>query len=91
MNVSLTPQLEEMIRAKVENGLYHSASEVVREGLRLLDERDRVRAIRMDELRARIRVGIDQADAGDTTELDPESLISKAKTIRSQRTKKESA
>ena len=31
MNISLTPQLEEMIRQKVESGLYNSASEVVRE------------------------------------------------------------
>ena len=91
MNVSLTPQLEEMIRVKVDTGLYHSASEVVREGLRLLDERDRLQAIRMDELKARVQIGIDQADAGDTTELDPESIISKVKALRSQRTQKDSA
>lgn len=36
MNVSLTPELEELINQKVRSGLYNSASEVIREGLRLL-------------------------------------------------------
>jgi antitoxin ParD1/3/4 len=36
MNVSLTPELEELINQKVSSGLYHSASEVIREALRLL-------------------------------------------------------
>jgi putative addiction module CopG family antidote len=40
MNVSLTPQLEEFVRRKVESGLYNNASEVIREGLRLMIERD---------------------------------------------------
>ena len=40
MNVSLTPKLEEFVDGKVESGLYNNASEVVREGLRLLKERD---------------------------------------------------
>ena len=38
MNVSLTPQLEEWGKRKVESGLYCSASEVMREALRLLEE-----------------------------------------------------
>lgn len=36
MNVSLTPELEQYIRRKVDSGLYSNASEVVREALRLL-------------------------------------------------------
>jgi antitoxin ParD1/3/4 len=43
MNVSLTPELERFVHAKVEGGLYNNASEVVREGLRLLKEQDEVR------------------------------------------------
>lgn len=39
-NVNLTPQLEDMIRQKVSSGLYTSASEVVREALRLMSEQD---------------------------------------------------
>jgi antitoxin ParD1/3/4 len=41
INVSLTPQLEEMVRQKVAGGLYNSVSEVVREALRLMDAQDR--------------------------------------------------
>jgi antitoxin ParD1/3/4 len=44
MNVSLTPELEKFVNGKVESGLYNNASEVVREGLRLLKEYDEFRA-----------------------------------------------
>jgi antitoxin ParD1/3/4 len=40
MNVSLTPELEELVNEKVRSGLYQTASEVVREALRLLKLRD---------------------------------------------------
>ncbi|MBM3599471.1 MAG: type II toxin-antitoxin system ParD family antitoxin [Alphaproteobacteria bacterium] len=40
MNVSLTPTLEKFVRRKVASGLYNNASEVVRDGLRLLAERE---------------------------------------------------
>jgi putative addiction module CopG family antidote len=43
MNISLTPELEKFVAAKVESGLYNNASEVVREGLRLLKEHDEIR------------------------------------------------
>ena len=43
MNVSLTPELEQFVQGKVESGLYNNASEVIREGLRLLKEHDEVR------------------------------------------------
>jgi antitoxin ParD1/3/4 len=58
MNVNLTPQLEELVRAKVESGLYNSASEVVREALRLMDEQDRVRAAKLEQLKAEVRRGL---------------------------------
>jgi antitoxin ParD1/3/4 len=50
MNVSLTPQLERFVQAKVESGLYNNASEVVREGLRLLKEQDEIRLKMRDQL-----------------------------------------
>ena len=40
MNVSLTPRLEAFVKRKVKTGLYNNASEVVREALRLLHERE---------------------------------------------------
>ena len=63
MNVSLTPQLEELVKKKVDSGLYGSASEVMREALRLLEERDRIHSMRLEELRAEIRKGLDSGKA----------------------------
>lgn len=65
MNVSLTPELQRFVADKVQTGLYHTASEVVREGLRLLQERDELRRTRLEELRKQIAVGVEQADRGE--------------------------
>ena len=67
MNISLTPQLEELVKKKVESGRYGSASEVMREALRLLEERDRLKAMRFEELKAEIKKGM---DSGEPTPLD---------------------
>ena len=64
MNVSLTPELEQYVNGKVQSGLYHSASEVIREGLRLLREKDEVHQRKLQALRRDIQIGIDQADRG---------------------------
>ena len=82
MNVSLTPELERLVQSKVDSGLYNSASEVIRESLRLLHERDRIREIRLEELRKEIQKGVDQLERGEykiyeTEEL--ETLISEIK------------
>jgi antitoxin ParD1/3/4 len=61
MNVSLTPELERLVNEKVESGLYQTASEVVREALRLLKERDQAR----EQLRADVQAGFDQLARGD--------------------------
>ena len=45
MNVSLTPELETFVQTKVTSGRYTSASEVVREALRLLEDHDRIRRL----------------------------------------------
>jgi antitoxin ParD1/3/4 len=60
MNVSLTPELERFVDDKVESGLYNNASEVVREGLRLLKEHDEVRL----RWREQIERGWQDAQAG---------------------------
>ena len=64
MNVSLTPELETLVQQKVQSGLYSSASEVVREALRLLNDRDSIQQQRLAELRREIKVGLDQLDHG---------------------------
>ena len=85
MHVSLTTRLEEYVREKVESGLYNSNSEVVREALRLMGERDRLREIRLDELRKEIQIGIDQADRG---ELIPGNEVFRQLKKRNQEFKK---
>ncbi|HEV7403527.1 MAG TPA: type II toxin-antitoxin system ParD family antitoxin [Chthoniobacteraceae bacterium] len=65
MNVSLTPELEELVARKVQSGRYQSASEVVREGLRLLEDQDRLRAAQLGEVSRKIQVGLDQLDRGE--------------------------
>lgn len=79
MNVHLTPQLDALVRAKVESGLYNSASEVIREALRLLEEQDRLREIRREELRMALRVGVDQLDRGEGSPLDVEEVIERGR------------
>jgi antitoxin ParD1/3/4 len=74
MNVSLTKELETYVGKKVRSGLYHSASEVLRESLRLLRERDSVQKYRIEELRRDIRMGMNQLDRGDGAPLDMEAI-----------------
>jgi antitoxin ParD1/3/4 len=70
MNVSLTPELEQLVHEKVKSGRYLSASEVVREGLRLLEERDRLHQLRLSELQQELTIGVQQADRGELIEAD---------------------
>lgn len=64
MNVSLTPELERMVDEKVKAGRYASASEVIREGLRLLEEHDQLRERQLAAIRHKIDRGIEQLDKG---------------------------
>lgn len=73
MNVSLTPELEQLVHEKVKSGRYLSASEVVREGLRLLEERDRLYQSRLSELQTAVNIGIEQSDHGEV--FDGEAVI----------------
>lgn len=87
MNIHLTPQLEALVRSKVESGLYNSASEVIREALRLLDEQERLREIRLEELRKALRTGVDQLDGGEGSPLDVEKVIERGRAkLAKQRT-----
>jgi antitoxin ParD1/3/4 len=74
MNVSLTPELEEFVSRKVESGMYSSASEVVRESLRLLREQDLLKQIRLEELRKEIALGLEASARGEFKTYDAESL-----------------
>ncbi len=64
MNVSVGKDFEEFVKGKVASGDYASVSEVVRDGLRLLREKDLIFEARLQSLRGEIQKGLDQADAG---------------------------
>ena len=84
MNVSLTPTLEELVQRKVASGLYNSASEVIRDALRLLEERDEMRQLRLKALRREISVGLDQLERGEVSEHDDQSLNTLAADIKAK-------
>ena len=85
MNVSLTPELERLVQDKLASGLYSSASEVVRESLRLLQERDEIRKVRLEELRREISRGVEAADRGELHPLDAASIKAEGRRLVSQR------
>ena len=73
MQVKLTPELDRLVEEKVASGLYESPSEVVREALRLLFEREPA----LDWLRQEARRGFEQLDAGEAVEIEREEFLAK--------------
>jgi antitoxin ParD1/3/4 len=65
MNVNLGSTLDNFIAELLKTGMYQSQSEVVREGLRLLKEREDLKKLRLAELRKEIAIGNKQADRGE--------------------------
>lgn len=68
-NISLTPRLEKYVAQKVASGRYQSASEVVREAIRIMEQHERS----LDDMRRKIAVGLDQARRGEL--LDGEAVF----------------
>ena len=56
MNVSLTPELDKFVASKVDSGEYATASEVIRDGLRMLRAAEETRQAKLESLRAEIRI-----------------------------------
>ena len=71
MQVTLTPELDRIIEEKVASGLYESPSEVVREALRIMLEREYT----MDWLRREAKPGFEQLDAGDVVDITREEFM----------------
>jgi len=68
-NINLTEHLDRFVEAGVTTGRYGNASEVVREGLRLLEQREREDQAKLDWLRKAAAEGFDQIDRGEGVEL----------------------
>lgn len=86
-NISLTPYFERLVDKRVASGRYGSASEVVREGLRLLEERDRTREAARKRVKRKIAVGLAQARAGKLLDGDKvfDELLKEKPRIRATR------
>lgn len=80
MNISLTPELEQLVADKVKSGMYQTSSEVIREGLRLLKERDE----RLESLRRDIRVGLESVDRGEFTDYDQSNIRKLADRVKAR-------
>jgi antitoxin ParD1/3/4 len=80
MNVSLTPELERLVNEKVDSGLYQTASEVVREALRLLKDRDYAR----ERMQADVQAGFDALARGEGRTHDKASGRQLAEQIKSR-------
>ncbi|WP_133490614.1 type II toxin-antitoxin system ParD family antitoxin [Alcanivorax sp. 24] len=71
MHVSLTPELEARIKAKVDSGLYNNASEVVREALRFVETHEEwVNELKLARLREQLQEGILQLNQGQGIHVD---------------------
>ncbi|MBM3524158.1 MAG: type II toxin-antitoxin system ParD family antitoxin [Alphaproteobacteria bacterium] len=68
-NVVLTDRYDRLIDNLVKAGRYQNASEVMRDGLRLVEAQELQAAERLKHLRAAVRVGIEQLDAGQGVEI----------------------
>ena len=86
MNVSLTPELEKFVVTKVESGRYNSASEVVREALRLLEEHDSARAAQLAEFNGQLGRRLAKLDRGEV--VDPATTRARLERKSEQRRKR---
>jgi antitoxin ParD1/3/4 len=68
ITVTLPPELEAFIEERVASGRFATPGEAVREGLRLLEEREQEREAVLTELRQEIEIGVEQAKAGELTD-----------------------
>jgi antitoxin ParD1/3/4 len=91
MNVSLTKELEKFIQRKVASGRYTSASEVVREALRLLEQQEKLDELRAEELRQKLEEGWRAAEQGELVDGPGAMNDLVTKIQRSAKAKKKSA
>jgi antitoxin ParD1/3/4 len=86
LNVSLTPELDQFVQDRVASGRYQTASEVIREGLRLLENQERDRSVRFKALKKRLETACAAADRGEL--VDPQRALDKIAELKRQRASK---
>ena len=88
-NVVLTDRQAKTLKRLVASGRYQNASEVLREGLRLIESRNAEEQARLEAMRAAVRVGIDDIEAGRSQIFkSPDALRRHLKTVASAAVKK---
>ena len=88
MNVNLGPTFDDFVAKLLKTGLYQSQSEILREGLRLLKEREDLKKLRLAELRREIARGTQQADRGDFVDSPQTFAKIREKSMRRRRARK---
>ena len=73
-NVNLSPQQSKFIKSRVKQGRFRNASEVVRAGLRLLEQQDKEDRLKLEKLRQAVKKGFDELDRGDYVEIDANQI-----------------
>ncbi len=86
MNVSLTPELERFVQTKVQSGRYNSASEVVREALRLLEDHEKARAAQLAEFNQELDRRLASLDRGES--VDPAEVRTRLQRKSQERRKR---
>ncbi len=84
-SIALTPRFEAFIREQLASGSYNNASEVVREGLRLLESRKQEEALKLAALRRAAKTGFAAIDEGQFVELDAASVAAHIAGLTSSR------
>ena len=75
LNIVLTNHQANVVEQLVSSGRYQNASEVLRKGLRLIEQREAEDASRLVALRSAVKVGINDFDQGQFMTFDtPEDL-----------------
>ena len=80
MHISLTPELEKIVKSKVQTGLYNNASKVIREALRFMETHEElIYQMKLEKLRTKLAVGAEQADRGEFVDQSISKIIEEAK------------
>ena len=81
-SVALGTHFENFVKAQLASGRYNNASEVVREGLRLLEDQEAVRQLKLERLRADLQAGL---DSGTAKPLDMAAIKAEGRRLRARR------